>query len=107
MPIPHRTHHSQVSYAQPALRSSGSEIDGLFPYVAFRSELYVYVKSQSRVHKERAMRQQRLRRYLAPLKALQRQRPRYGHPAHQTRRGASPAGASGEPDHAAITAGAG
>ena len=40
-------------------------------------ELYVYVKSQRRVHKERAMRQQRLRRYLARLKALQRQRPRY------------------------------
>ena len=40
-------------------------------------DLYVYVKSQSRVHKERAMRQQRLRRYLARLKALQRQRPRY------------------------------
>src|SRR5512134_735338 len=30
-------------------------------------ELYVYVKSQRRVHKERAMRQQRLRRYLARL----------------------------------------
>ena len=40
-------------------------------------ELYVYVKSQRRVHKERAMRQQRLRRYLARLKALKRQRPRY------------------------------
>jgi transposase len=40
-------------------------------------ELYVYVKSHSRVHKERAMRQQRLRRYLARLKALKRQRPRY------------------------------
>jgi len=40
-------------------------------------ELYVYVKSQSRVHKERAMRQQRLRRYLARLQALKRQRPRY------------------------------
>jgi transposase len=40
-------------------------------------ELYVYVKSHSRVHKERAMRQQRLRRYLARLKALQRPRPRY------------------------------
>jgi len=40
-------------------------------------ELYAYVKSHSRVHKERAMRQQRLRRYLARLKALKRQRPRY------------------------------
>jgi transposase len=40
-------------------------------------ELYVYVKSHSRVHKERAMRQQRLRRYLVRLKALKRQRPRY------------------------------
>ena len=40
-------------------------------------ELYVYVKSQRRVHKERAMRQQRLRRYLARLTALQRQRPHY------------------------------
>jgi transposase len=40
-------------------------------------ELYVYVKSQRRVHKERAMRQQRLRRYLARLHALKRQRPRY------------------------------
>jgi hypothetical protein len=40
-------------------------------------ELYVYVKSQRRVHKERAMRQQRLRRYLARLHALKQQRPRY------------------------------
>ena len=40
-------------------------------------ELYVYVKSQARVHKERAMRQQRLRRYLARLHALKQQRPRY------------------------------
>ena len=35
------------------------------------------MKSQARVHKERAMRQQRLRRYLARLHALKQQRPRY------------------------------
>jgi hypothetical protein len=38
MSVPHRTHHSQASYAQPALRPSAGEVDGLFPSVAFRSE---------------------------------------------------------------------
>jgi len=40
-------------------------------------ELYVWVQSQARVHKERAMRHRQLKRLWARLKALQRQRPSY------------------------------
>jgi hypothetical protein len=40
-------------------------------------ELYVWVQSAARVHKERAMRRRRLKRLWARLHALQRQRPRY------------------------------
>ena len=40
-------------------------------------ELYVYVHSRARVDKERAMRKQRLKRYLARLKQLKNQRPRH------------------------------
>ena len=40
-------------------------------------ELYVWVQSRDRVHKERAMRQRRLKRLWARLHALQRQRPTY------------------------------
>ncbi len=40
-------------------------------------ELYVWVQSAARVHKERAMRRRRLQRLWARLKALQRQRPTY------------------------------
>jgi transposase len=40
-------------------------------------ELYVWVQSQARVHKERAMRRRQLKRLWARLKALQRQRPSY------------------------------
>lgn len=40
-------------------------------------ELYVYVESRSRIGKERSMRRKRLKRYLARLAALQRQRPSY------------------------------
>jgi len=40
-------------------------------------ELYVYVQSAERIDKERAMRRRRLKRYLARLAALKRQRPGY------------------------------
>lgn len=40
-------------------------------------ELYVWVQSRARVHKERAMRQRRLKRLWARLHTLQRQRPTY------------------------------
>jgi transposase len=40
-------------------------------------ELYVWVQSAARVHKERAMRRRRLKRLWARLQALQRQRPTY------------------------------
>jgi hypothetical protein len=40
-------------------------------------DLYVWVQSAARVHKERAMRQRRLKRLWARLHALQRQRPTY------------------------------
>ncbi len=40
-------------------------------------ELYVWVQSGARVHKERAMRRRRLKRLWARLTALQRQRPTY------------------------------
>jgi transposase len=40
-------------------------------------ELYVWVQSQARVHKERAMRRRQLRRLWARLQTLQRQRPGY------------------------------
>lgn len=40
-------------------------------------ELYVWVQSHARVHKERAMRRRRLKRLWARLKALRRQRPSY------------------------------
>jgi transposase len=40
-------------------------------------ELYVWVQSQARVHKERAMRRRQLKRLWARLKQLQRQRPSY------------------------------
>jgi len=40
-------------------------------------ELYVWVQSAARVHKERAMRRRRLKRLWARLHALQRQRPTY------------------------------
>jgi hypothetical protein len=41
------------------------------------AELYVWVQSAARVHKERAMRRRRLKRLWARLQALQRQRPTY------------------------------
>jgi hypothetical protein len=41
------------------------------------AELYVWVQSAARVHKERAMRRRRLKRLWARLTALQRQRPTY------------------------------
>jgi transposase len=41
------------------------------------AELYVWVQSQARVQKERAMRRRRLRRLWTRLQALQRQRPTY------------------------------
>lgn len=41
------------------------------------AELYVWVQSATRVHKERAMRRRRLKRLWARLQALQRQRPTY------------------------------
>ncbi len=41
------------------------------------AELYVWVQSDARVHKERAMRRRRLKRLWARLTALQRQRPTY------------------------------
>lgn len=41
------------------------------------AELYVWVQSAARVHKERAMRRRRLKRLWARLQALQRQRPAY------------------------------
>jgi transposase len=41
------------------------------------NELYVWVQSQARVHKERAMRRRQLKRLWARLKALERQRPGY------------------------------
>jgi hypothetical protein len=41
------------------------------------AELYVWVQSAARVHKERAMRRRRLKRLWARLQALQRQRPSY------------------------------
>ncbi len=41
------------------------------------NELYVWVQSQARVQKERAMRRRQLKRLWARLKALQRQRPSY------------------------------
>lgn len=41
------------------------------------AELYVWVQSAARVHKERAMRRRRLKRLWARLHALQRQRPTY------------------------------
>jgi transposase len=40
-------------------------------------ELYVWVQSQARVHKERAMRRRQLKRLWARLKVLQKQRPTY------------------------------
>ena len=40
-------------------------------------ELYVWVQSQARVHKERAMRRRQLKRFWARLKQLQQQRPSY------------------------------
>lgn len=40
-------------------------------------ELYVWVQSQARVHKERAMRRRQLKRLWATLKKLQRRRPTY------------------------------
>ena len=40
-------------------------------------ELYVWVQSAARVHKERAMRRRRLKRLWARLQTLQRQRPAY------------------------------
>lgn len=40
-------------------------------------ELYVWVQSDARVHKERAMRRRKLKRLWARLKALQKQRPTY------------------------------
>ncbi len=40
-------------------------------------ELYVWVQSQARVHKERAMRKRKLKRLWARLKALQKQQPTY------------------------------
>jgi transposase len=40
-------------------------------------ELYVWVQSQARVHKERAMRRRQLKRLWARLQTLQRQRPGY------------------------------
>jgi transposase len=40
-------------------------------------ELYVWVQSQARVHKERAMRRRQLKRLWARLKALQKRRPTY------------------------------
>ena len=41
------------------------------------AELYVWVQSQTRVHKERAMRRRRLKRLWSRLQTLQRQRPTY------------------------------
>jgi len=41
------------------------------------AELYVWVQSAARVHKERAMRRRRLKRLWGRLQALQRQRPTY------------------------------
>jgi hypothetical protein len=43
-------------------------------------DLYVWVQSAARVHKERAMRRRRLKRLWARLHALQRQRPTYETP---------------------------
>jgi hypothetical protein len=45
--------------------------------LAQEGELYVWVQSQARVHKERAMRRRQLKRLWKRLKQLQRQRPSY------------------------------
>ena len=69
-----RTQLEQALLARPWQEARPSVQVKLVPHGA---ELYVWVQSAARVHKERAMRRRRLKRLWARLQALQRQRPTY------------------------------
>jgi len=69
-----RTQLEQALLARPWQEARPSVQVKLVPQ---EGELYVWVQSAARVHKERAMRRRRLKRLWARLQALQRQRPTY------------------------------